>query len=1678
MTSRAAYLDYGSTEISDDLNPEQPSPSAKLPASNERKKMLADSLATALEYGKRLAIEEGLYPHEGRWQHADVPDADIILGANDWLVDQTGFTYDEFVDGMESTDLSDAVEWAWSLQGEPTVQWDASHMLRQGNPWQHVWDVGSNFIGAAGSLLVGDLSGAREAWQEKDGHMYGYAPNPYGGQVGNALGIHNWGDAAWALLDVADTASFGMQGMIVAPVRSAAAHAQRRLGNDAVARIIGGKRMREEFAEQAARAADTELRTVWDNISTGEREVIEADYRATHEIGLFDPDPDPADIMRWYEQQGPPGTPTGPGTPTEDADRLASVIRNDDGLDLFEYWKAVADESGYTDSIIGSEAWKDDLWNDDLVNSAENLYAYLREKTGPIQQQFQPPEMHQIFQTIRDFASKRLDDLERRLGPPGTPEPHPLDRRPGPQQREPYPDTFTPDEVDQIVRNEGGLTDKEIEGLMDDPPGPPYGPMSGGSGVSDINVRGEADPLSNFYQDTEADLYFRGHYFKSGEGAYQAFKSGRYEHGFEKLSGPRAKEFGRQVDTDIDITEDLMREILEARYEQSRAFRAMLLESGDARLTHNVPGRPDHWNTQGRDTYARLLMELRAKYQAQPSIIHALDNNPGYFTSPDDGRMLYEQFKRDRSGSARGRFGAQPIEEVDLVHPIAYYGGPEQQRKWQISGDPAPPIPASPLPAPVFEESVYHGAFGADVDHLRSYIDPETGELVLYAASNFEGRISSVSFSPSIDSAWDYGTRIKGAGPDARDAGLIFEIDRSFLDERLVYEAEEELAVNFSLPHDSTNAVRIPSSKFRVLETLTEENAAGWATARRELRESYASMSDEELAARYGEYLEAGEVHEHSGIDSAGPQDEELFDELWRRFAAIDAAPPAAAPVSHSVTKIISGGQTGADVGGLLAGRDLGLETGGWIPEGFLTEGATRGSRISRPDLGEEFGLREAPHGPSRMGDEYRGETWMYDYFNSHPWGPRTVANAAESDGTLWIGTTTSAGYGLTKKGVKAANKHMFFVNLANIDNPDTRRRFMEWLAQHDIRTLNVAGNRQLSNKGIDLEAETRRFLNETLGGIDDDLSRQWDDFSEERLVEEPSDDLGEEMDWVEKEALHREEVEALARVRPPDGPALSPPEAIEAIERAQLDFGGYKNPDKTPELASEYYFKLVQAAHYHSKAGPLLREPGWPIEGLTEAESVRQLLEDYAVVIRSPQREAPLPPLQKSRARREMLELTRAIDEAVQSRMDELHKFVGDTAELLPAPDPVPMLKDATVQHHSAAITDIDVNDLNAHIEEMIPTNPPPEGTVGGYPTGAWWPSHLGYNRQRIPVSGPTKHPDTHIQGDPGTTYYYTKGMFTEASGDVQPWSPMIRDIKERVEEITGYDFDLVLIQRYPTGQTDLGWHADLAQQRDPVTGQTLESNVNPLTGSTEPEKVVVSVNFGATREFAFRRIGFTGTQQQPAVAKSVYREEVAAANRREAARGQGSIELGNGDILMMGEGTNANYQHSIVRDPDLVGEGGLRINLTFRQIDEDLIAVPRREVGPYAEVAHRKTKLPMNFDYGKRGALPRAENVTSDNTFDAILAGERTATSRTRQGGQLDGVEVGDVIHLIRGDRSIRVRVTEKRLAGEISPQEWAALEGYDATAATRDWATGKMYSQYVQIEFELLDLPRGPR
>lgn len=132
------------------------------------------------------------------------------------------------------------------------------------------------------------------------------------------------------------------------------------------------------------------------------------------------------------------------------------------------------------------------------------------------------------------------------------------------------------------------------------------------------------------------------------------------------------------------------------------------------------------------------------------------------------------------------------------------------------------------------------------------------------------------------------------------------------------------------------------------------------------------------------------------------------------------------------IKKIRSGGQTGADQGGLAAARHLGLMTGGWIPKGCLTEFG------SMPHLLEKYGLTE------HTSDKYP---------------PRTAANVKDSDGTVWFGKTGSAGFQCTES---ACIKHHkpFRVIFMTLD-------LIEFIEEFKIQELNVAGNRESTNPGI-----------------------------------------------------------------------------------------------------------------------------------------------------------------------------------------------------------------------------------------------------------------------------------------------------------------------------------------------------------------------------------------------------------------------------------------------------------------------------------------------------------------------------------------------------------------------------------------------------------------------------------
>jgi hypothetical protein len=143
--------------------------------------------------------------------------------------------------------------------------------------------------------------------------------------------------------------------------------------------------------------------------------------------------------------------------------------------------------------------------------------------------------------------------------------------------------------------------------------------------------------------------------------------------------------------------------------------------------------------------------------------------------------------------------------------------------------------------------------------------------------------------------------------------------------------------------------------------------------------------------------------------------------------------------MSYRPSRIISGGQTGADKGGLLAGRDLGIRTGGWAPKGWVTEDGPN------PKL-NQFGLIQ---------------------HSSPNYPPRTRMNCQDADLVAIFGDLHSAGTRLTIDICKSDG-------IPYILNPDATelRTMCEDLG---VETLNVAGNR--ASKDATIEDRVRKVI-------------------------------------------------------------------------------------------------------------------------------------------------------------------------------------------------------------------------------------------------------------------------------------------------------------------------------------------------------------------------------------------------------------------------------------------------------------------------------------------------------------------------------------------------------------------------------------------------------------------------
>lgn len=158
-----------------------------------------------------------------------------------------------------------------------------------------------------------------------------------------------------------------------------------------------------------------------------------------------------------------------------------------------------------------------------------------------------------------------------------------------------------------------------------------------------------------------------------------------------------------------------------------------------------------------------------------------------------------------------------------------------------------------------------------------------------------------------------------------------------------------------------------------------------------------------------------------------------------------------------SLRCIISGGQTGADRGALLAAHDLGLCRGGMAPAGWRAEDGVI--------------------------PEWFREGMMQSGSEAYP--VRTQANVEASSGTLILSfgpLPKDSGSMLTGKLARRAGKPVrhFTLPFGHIGGG----LLIEWLTEHKIETLNVAGPRESREPGLQaaVHAALVNILGDELG--------------------------------------------------------------------------------------------------------------------------------------------------------------------------------------------------------------------------------------------------------------------------------------------------------------------------------------------------------------------------------------------------------------------------------------------------------------------------------------------------------------------------------------------------------------------------------------------------------------------
>lgn len=294
----------------------------------------------------------------------------------------------------------------------------------------------------------------------------------------------------------------------------------------------------------------------------------------------------------------------------------------------------------------------------------------------------------------------------------------------------------------------------------------------------------------------------------------------------------------------------------------------------------------------------------------------------------------------------------------------------------------------------------------------------------------------------------------------------------------------------------------------------------------------------------------------------------------------------------------------------------------------------------------------------------------------------------------------------------------------------------------------------------------------------------------------------------------------------------------------------------------------------------------------------------------------------------------------------------------------------------------------------------------------------------------------------------------------DGTPIAPIPNNIINILQKVTGQDmsdYDTVLINLYPLGRT-LGWHQDITEDYRNM------------------DRDIISVSIGADADFTYNK-----------------RDKLSAPPPA-GSTPDGSVTLKSGDVMTFG-GKSRLIQHTVT---NVVG-----------QTDLGTIDLSNSNVNKYFEGGLNLTNWRMNFTFrvadsknnnGKRGlvlSLPQGvkkfqgqmtkvfglnekrAGIVANTAFDAILNGERTATTRYEGEGNIPywkKAKVGDIITWESADgRTVDVEVTKplhKLVGSGKTPTDWSELEGW-SISYFNEKVRPKLATAW-QIEFKLPSPP----